>query len=276
MQLEWKEYVSGLSLAKAGYGMLWLFCIVFLIVWFFKRYRRGRRLFLASAFLGILVFCPLTAVALLKIYTPFYTWSDLQFLFPIMLLSAFLGTEAFVYIKKIAVPGLRVGGYANTIIGIVLLVLLFLSATNFKVFNNISQQHENGVPIEAYELFEALDKAVSQEEILLAAPSEYLQYTRLYKASWCPLYGRDLWDGRAASYIYSGYGEEYEYFTILDTLWLSEQEYAQVHAWLEEGVLDCMIVPVYWLEKVLPVSGYEAVGLADIYVGIIKEDLLVK
>lgn len=276
MQLEWKEFVAGFSSAKESYGMLLLFSVLLLAAWGVRRHARAHRLLCTCLLLGVLVFCPLTAVLLLKLYTPFYTWTDLQLLFPTMLLSALFVTEVFFYMKGLSIPGVWAGRYVRTLLAAVLTAVLLLSATTLRVFDRSNTQHQNGVPVQASQIFEALDSAIDTEELLLAAPSELLQYARLYKASWSPLYGRDLWDSRSASYIYSGYEEEYEYFRILDTLWLSEEEYEQVHQWIKEGTLDCMIVPVYWVEKVCPVEGYEAIALADIYVGIIKEDLLIK
>lgn len=276
MQLEWKEFVTGVSSAKAGYGMLLLFCMILLVAWGIQKHTQAQRLLCTCLLLGVLVFAPLTAVVLLKLYTPFYTWTDLQLLFPTLFLTAFFITELFSYVKGLPIPGIRAGRYVRTMISAVLIAVLLLSATTFRVFDQSNTQHKNGVPVQTSQIFEALDAVIDTEELLLAAPSELLQYARLYKASWSPLYGRDLWDSRSASYIYSGYTEEYEYFEILDTLWLDEEEYALVHEWIEEGTLDCMIVPVYWVEKVCPAEGYEAIDLADIYVGIIKEDLLIK
>ena len=275
MQLEWNKWIEGMTAFKTGQGMLWIFCLIlFVLLWY--RGELKHRLFVASIVLGILTICPVTAVVLLKIYTPFYDWSDLQQILPMMLLLAVLGVEAFGFLKDMAVPGLRLGQTAKNIISGVCVVILFMAATNFHGFDERPEANTSGVPVETAEVFEALYDVVGDQPIVLAAPGEILQYTRLFEADWQPLYGRDLWSAKAASYINSGYDTEYEYYTLLGKAEPETEEYDRLTALINEEQVDCVIVPYYWLEEMGDMSVYEPVVLTDIYTGIIKKDLIIK
>ena len=108
----------------------------------------------------------------------------------------------------------------------------------------------------------------------MAAPPEMLQYARLFEPSWRPVYGRDLWSSKSASYINSGYDREYQYYTLLADARLPEDECTELISLINEGYADCIIVPDFWLEIMSGMPEYEPVRLTSSYIGIMKKGLL--
>lgn len=276
MQLEWNRWMEGMTAFKTGQGMLWIFCLILFVLLWWRGELKRHSLFVVSIILGILTICPVTAVVLLKVYTPFYGWSDLQQILPMTLLLAVLGVEAFWFLKDMNVPGLRLGQTAKNTISGICVVILLLTATNFHGFDERPKANAGGVPAEVAVLFEALYDVVGEQPIVLAASGEMLQYTRLFEDDWQPLYGRDLWSAKSASYINSGYDTEYEYYTFLGKAELEPEEYNRLTALINEEQVDCVIVPCYWMEAMGDMYAYEPVVLSDVYTGIIKKDLIIK
>jgi hypothetical protein len=213
---------------------------------------------------------------LLKVYTPYYDWKDLQQIFPIVILLAFGGVELFDFLRRQAIPGLQVGRKAKSIVSIACVMILFAVATNFYGLEKHEDADERGIPLAASEVFDALYQVVGDESFVLAAPAEMLQYARMYEGGWQPIYGRDLWSGKSASYINSNYEWEYEYYTLLEDAGLTEDERVRVAEVINEGKADCVIVPDFWMEFMDELPKYDAVRLTSSYVGIIKKDLLAK
>ena len=276
MQLEWNRFLEGITDFKTDHGMLWIFSLVLLWICFKKGTLKRHRWLLTSLVLGVLVICPVTAMALLKIFTPFYDWSDLQLLLPTTLLMALLGVEAYDFLRKQEIPGLHPGQTAKNIISVVCVAVLLLTATGFHGLDRYPEADEHGVPLETAEVFEALEQVIGEERMVLAAPAEMLQYTRLYEPKWQPVYGRDLWSGKSASYINSGYDIEYEYYTLLAKAQLTEKEQESFAALIREGQADCVIVPAFWVEQICELPEYESILLTDSYAGIIKKDFVTK
>lgn len=276
MQLEWNRFLDGLLELKEEQGLLWLFCAVVLVVCLKHAYFRKQEWPVACIVLGVLVLFPITAVVLLKVYTPFYNWKDLQQLFPLVLLVAFGAVELYGFLKKQDVPGVCIGQHAKNIISGVCVIVCLLVATNFRGLEQGQKAEEHGIPLESAEVFEALWQVIGEEPVVLAAPPEMLQYARLYEPAWRPVYGRDLWSGKSASYVNSGYDWEHEYYTLLEDARLPEEECESLIFLINEGKADCIIVPDFWLEIMSGMPEYDSVRLTSSYIGIMKKDLLVK
>lgn len=242
MQYEWSRFSEGITNLKLNAGLLVFFCAAVLFA--VCRKKSGSKVWAYSSVAwGVLLFFPVSALVLLKFYTPFYDWSDLFVLFPMEMVLGFGGAELWAYLQKKEIPGLRWNGIGKNIIAVCSVWVLLLFATNFHAFDAKTEADENGIPVKASEAFRALEQAVGEQELVLAAPDEVLAYTRLYNASWTPLYGRDLWSGRAASYINSGYTErDYRYYTILKEMVLPEEERGELTALVSEGAADCVIL----------------------------------
>ncbi len=276
MQPEWSRWLSGMTTFKEEQGMLCIFCIVLFIVLWQRGSLKKQSLFVASLVLGVLVVCPLTAVALLKVFTPFYDWTDLQLIWPITLLVAFGGVEAVYFLKSLEIPGLRIRQIAKTMISIFCVAFVLLVATNFHGLDRRTEANKDGVPVEVAEVYDSLYEMVGAQPLVLAAPSSMLQYTRLYETAWQPLYGRDLWSGKAASYINSGYEAEYEYYSLLEENTLLPEEHLRLTELINEQQTDCVIVPIYWPSEMGNMPGYETVDLNRYYSAIIKKDLIIE
>lgn len=276
MQLEWSRFLNGIAVFKESQGMFWLMSAAVLVFGLKTGLYKKHRWLLTSLVLGVLVLFPVTAVVLLKGYTPFYNWNDLQQLFPITLLLSIGGVELYTYISKQSIPGLRFGKVVQAMISAFLMVVLLLVATNFHGFDPRQKADEHGIPVESAEVFEALYEIVGDEAVALAASPEMLQYARVYEPAWKPVYGRDLWNGKAASYINSGYDWEWEFYTLLVDDLLSSEECDELVTLINKEKADCIIVPDFWLETISGMPEYESVRLTDFHMGIIKKDLLAK
>lgn len=276
MQLEWNRVLSGIMGFKEGQGMLWLFCVAVFVLCLRNRTLKNHVWLVTGLVLGALVIFPLTATVLLKVYTPFYDWNDLQLLFPSTLLAAFGGVELYGLLRKQFIPGLRLGQTAKDVISGICIIVLLLVATNFHGFDQRQEADERGIPVKTAEVYEALWQVIGDEQIVLAASAEMLQYARLYEPAWRPIYGRDLWSGKSASYINSGYDLEYEYYTLLEDARLPEEECERLITLINKGQADCIIVPDFWMEIMSGMPEYDSVRLTASYVGIIKKDLLVE
>ncbi len=274
MQLEWNRFLEGVALFKQYQGFVWLCCIATFVILHKQHKLNKNALWVTALLLGILVFLPVTAIVLLKGYTPYFNWLDLQGVFPIVLLMGYLGVTLFSYLQKQAVPGLRAKAGVQVVIAMACVVVIFVTATNFHGFDERGKADNHGVPVEVSEVFDALAEYVGEEPVVLAAPSNVLQYTRLYNHNWKQLYGRDLWDPKAASYIDSAYEEEYQYYEYLEKIEPELEARDGFAPLVEAGKADCIIVPhlwTYWMEEM---EGFEVISLTDSYVGIIKKDLL--
>ena len=274
MLSEWNKWMSGLTSFKESQGLLWIFVLLILSALWQKGDRRQRKLVVFSLLMGACILFPLTAVALLKGYTPFYDWLDLQLLLPLVLLLAWGGTELVCRMQNMEIPGLHLKGIAQTIISLLCVTVLLLAGTVFHGFDRRAEADRNGVPIQVAEILEPLYKMFADEPLVLAAPSEILMYIRLYEANWEPLYGRDLWSPKAASYINSGYDIEYEYYELLEKEQLDEEEFIQLTELIIEGPADCVIVPTEWIVGMEQLTARVLVNLTDSYTGIIKKDLM--
>lgn len=276
MQLEWSRFLNGIAVFKESQGMFWLLSAAVLVFGLKTGLYKKHRWLLTSLVLGVLVLFPVTAVVLLKGYTPFYNWNDLQQLFPITLLLSIGGVELYTYISKQSIPGLRFGKVVQAMISAFLMVVLLLVSTNFHGFDSRQKADEHGIPVESAEVFAALYEIVGDEAIALAASPEMLQYARVYEPAWKPVYGRDLWSGKAASYINSGYDWEWKFYNLLVDDLLPPEECEQLVTLINKEKADCIIVPDFWLETISDMPEYESVRLTDSYIGIMKKDLLAK
>lgn len=271
---EWNKWLTGLTLFKEGQGMLLIFVLLILVTLWKKSEKKQRKLLAFAACMGVYILCPLTAMVLLKGYTPFYDWFDLQLLLPMVLVLAWGGTELVYRLQKMEIPGVHLKGIAKTIISFLCVTALLFAGTVFHGFDSRPEVERNGVPAEVAEILEPIHAGFADKPLVLVAPSEILQYIRLYEANWVPLYGRDLWSPKAASYINSGYDIEYEYYELLEKAQLDKEEFAELTKLIMEGTADCVIVPTDWIAGIEQLTGQLLVDLTDSYTGIIKKDLI--
>lgn len=272
MLSEWNKWLSGLISFKEGHGLLWIYVLLILASLWQKGDRKQRKLLVFSRVMGVCILFPLTAVVLLKGYSPFYDWMDLQLLLPLVLLLAWGGTELVFRMQNVEIPGLHLKRIAQTIISVLCVMVLLLAGTVFHGFDRQPKADRNGVPIQVAEILAPLYSMFADEHLVLAAPSEILMYTRLYAANWEPLYGRDLWSSKAASYINSGYDIEYAYYEFLEKAQLDDEELIELTELIIEGPADCVIVPTQWISGMEQLTDRVLVNLTDSYTGIIKKD----
>lgn len=276
MQLEWNRFLTGIALFKQNQGLVWICCLAVFVVLFKRGMLKENAFWVTSALLSGVVLFPASAIVLLKVYTPYFNWLDLQVLFPTTILMGYLGVILFDDLKARCIPGLKWNKNKNSLLAAMSVVVLFAVATSFHSVDVRIKPDKNGVPVQTAEVFAAVEAYVTEESFVLAAPSEILTYTRLYNASWRPLYGRDLWDQKAASYIQSGYTTEYQYYEFLEQIELELEVREDFIVLVESGTADCVIVPAHWSVWLEDVEGYEVAPLTDSFVGIIKKDLLTK
>lgn len=274
MQTEWNKYLTGLQQYKEYQGMFVVFCIGILAYLWKVEKGRGRKLLAFAGVMGVLIVCPVCAVLLLKGYTAFYDWTDLQLLFPSVLLLAWGAMVLIEKLQKQEIPGLRCGKKAKTMISIGCVCLLLAVGSVFHGWDTAEEADQHGIPIETAQTFQILSEALPEKSLVIAAPQELLMYVRMYETDWTPLYGRDLWSGKAASYIYSGYDIEYEYFTLLEKEQLSEQEAESLWKLVETGPAECVIVPAGWITDEMVWTECVQLRLTESYTAILKKDLM--
>lgn len=261
MLLEWNRWLEGMTTFKEYQGLLWIFVLgLFTVLWYRGRLQENR-LMICSAILAVCTVFPLSAMILLKGFTPFYDWMDLHQVFPMMLLLAVLAVEVTERFGKAT--------------GLICVGVLLLVATGFHGFDKTEPADVHGVPAAYAEAFESLDQMIDRDDVVIAAKADLLQYVRLYDATWQPLFGRDLWNGKSASYINSGYDVEYAYYTFLEQAELKDKAPAEFIALVQGGEADCIIVPYYWKDAYSQIPGYQLHILTESYNVIIKEDLVV-
>ena len=274
MQLEWNRFLEGLALFKQHQGLVWICFVALFTILFAKQKIKGNALWMTALVLGVATVLPVTALVLLKFYTPYYNWLDLQNVFPTVLCMGCLGVYLFEYLKERDIPGVRMGKAAKGCIAAICVAILFVTATTFYGMGEREQADAHGVPVETAKAFEALEEVVSAESMVVVAPSHVLQYVRFFNNNWETLYGRDLWDGKAASYIDSGYDTEYQFYEYLEMLEPELEARDGFAPLVESGKADCIIVRQLWTYWMEAYDGYEVVPLTDSYVGVIKKDLL--
>ena len=116
MQLEWNRFLSGLLDFKEEQGLLWLFCAAVLVLCLKHAFFSKQGWPVLCIVFGVLVLFPVTSVVLLKVYTPFYNWKDLQQLFPLVLIVAFGSVELYGLLRKQDVPGVGLRQHAKNVI----------------------------------------------------------------------------------------------------------------------------------------------------------------
>lgn len=276
MQLEWSRWLEGITAYRQEQGMLWIFCILFLGFLWHRRQFNKNILWSSLCVLLVLVVCPLSAVVLLKGFTPYYIWEDLQLLFPMPLVLGAAGVFLVNILSTIKIPDLAVKGWLKQALSIACVCFLMMAAVNFHGFDKSAQAGANGIPAQTEAAFAALEEQLGEQRLILAAPGDVLSYTRLYSTNWYPMYGSDLWNPKSASLVASGYETEYRYYELLEQAELSEEGLVQFQALMEDALADCVIVPAYWQERLLDMPAYEYLTLTDSYMGIVKKELITK
>jgi hypothetical protein len=243
-------------------------------LWFGRASDKEKRLLVFAAGLGVLVLCPLSAIVLLKGYTSFYDWMDLQLLFPFTRLLGYGGTVLILYLYRAEIPGLQLGKPWKMLIAWCCTAMVLFVGTTFHTFDVRSKAADSGVPVEVAEVLKTIQDEIGEYPLVLAAPSEVLLYTRLYEGKWEPLYGRDLWSPKAAGYINSGYDLEYRYYELLEKDWLEEEEFSQLQELILTGPAECVLVPSGWIKELALPADWKIIEGNSLYTGIIKKDLV--
>lgn len=268
---EWTGWLSGIQTMKKEQGMLLLFCVC--LIWYFWR-KKEQSVFWGYGALSLaLVVFPVTAAVFMKGYTAFYGWSDLFLIVPVLPLLAAGGVECSERLKAKEIPGFPCAKGLQTAVSIAIICLIFIFSSNFHSLEIKNTHTDSGVPSEIAEAFSQLADLTEKEDPVIAASSGILPYVRMYNMQWQTLYGRDLWDGKAASYIASGYDREYVYYELLEAADLSDEDLDRLEALIQEGDADCVIVPSYWINRMEEIPGYETVMLTDSYAGILKKEI---
>lgn len=276
MQLEWNKWLTGLTSFKEGQGLLWIFCFVLIGFSYRSLSDKKRCLFLFSACMGMLIICPISAVILLKGYTPFYDWLDLQLLFPTTFLLGYGGTILVKRLSEADIPGVDLKRNLKSLVAWCCVIVLLLVGTTFHSLDIRPKADKNGVPVEVAEVLEPIHDMFGDHSLVVAAPSKILLYIRLYEEQWMPLYGRDLWSSKAASYINSAYDIEYEYYKLLEKEYLDQEEFVQLADLITTGPAECVIVPAGWIAEMGTLADCVLVNISELYTGIIKKDLRTK
>lgn len=182
----------------------------------YQAYREGQKcrdgkktLFVYTLLATLGCICPVTAVALMKYQTGFYSYEWIWAYVPMTVLIAWAGTEFFVKLWK----GERKRAIAGTIL---LLVIVYLSgnpasewtaAQNAEIpeITQITGHKAKADTQSAYAVLDELTALAGTERIRLWAPKEIMAAARAYSGQMQPVYGRSIWDASLGAYSYDTY-----------------------------------------------------------------------
>lgn len=209
-----EKAVDGIGRYGAAQKLLALFLAVLLFVWLAEKKeisRNQNRFLVYSLFLAAVLLIPLTAVAVLIYQTAFYDYEWAWSMVPMTAVIAFgivLLLEQEMSKKK---KGLLI---------VIILCILCLCG-NQGMIQKVSEK-EAQIRVETDTILEGIYSVSDSEPIVLWGPAEVMQVARRSDGKIMLVYGRDMWDEKAAAYDYEAYSKE-----LTDAyVWLEE---AMVH-----------------------------------------------
>lgn len=181
------------------------------------------RLFIIYACVAALLACiPLTAACLMLYQTRFYDYAWIWSMVPVTAGIAFCGTkliwEEVLGGKNGLVPRIHRPWHRKLLygMGIVVAVCLFALCGNLGSWQK-TDRAESLAGEQATELLQTLEQLESDSSAFrLWGPKDLMAQIRRQSGEIQLLYGRDMWDGKAAAYDYEVYTTE----VILDYQWM--------------------------------------------------------
>lgn len=249
--LGWRQYIDNGKLAA-----LLLAVLLLLALGKYLESRLEKQLFLYTACLAVLCICPLTAAVLMLYQTEFYDYQWIWSAVPITLMIAFGGTVFLFTIwenyvmerKRWAKSSLRFKAALKPIFLTLFCVMILILCGSLGVkewqhglrrMDKESTQTKEEFWAQQMQLEEVLeaitDSAVlSQNTPCIFAPSEIMEYARIYSGDIKLPYGRNMWDYALNAYTYDIYDE-----SVQDMYqWMCEIEDRVDKPWKEPEPID--------------------------------------
>lgn len=208
-----EKATDGIGRYTAVQKLLVVFLAVLLFAWLAEKKeisRNQNRFLVYSLFLTVVLLVPFTAVAVLIYQTAFYDYEWAWSMVPVTAVIAFgivLFLEQEMSQKK---KGASV---------IVMLCILCLCG-NQGMIQKVPEK-EVRIRREMDTLLEGIYSMSDSHEIVLWGPSEIMQGLRRIDGNIKLVYGRDMWDEKAAAYDYEAYSKEL----------------TDAYVWLEEAIV---------------------------------------
>lgn len=218
----WQQYIDNGKLAA-----LLLAALLFLVLGNYLKSGLEKQLVLYTACLTVLCICPVTAVLLMRYQTGFYDYRWIWAAVPITLMIAFGGT-VFLFViwenylmeyKRWARSSLRLKAAVKpAFLTLFCILVLFLGGSLGTEEWLRGRKGMEKDSVQAKEQFQAqqmqveailetiMDPAVSfQNSPCIFAPSEVMEYARMYSGSIRLAYGRNMWEPALNAYTYESY-----------------------------------------------------------------------
>lgn len=196
------EVFSGWQLFAGNQKLVAVLFVVLLFLWSKDQWKEQRELCFFGLAGTVLCLFPPTAILLMKYQTRFFDYQWIWVFVPILLYVAY-GTTIFLKnvwndqslgrIKKIAAS--------------VFMVMILICCSNLgQSYSKNVMVVENQKQME--EILDAVKESVSDGDICLWAPTEFMAYAREYDGNIKLLYGRNMWDPALNAYSYDVYSPE--------------------------------------------------------------------
>lgn len=165
------------------------------------------RLFSKLSLLVILILCPATAALLMIYQTGFYEYAWLWSWVPISFFIALAGTEIFMQLYFQCRGGQKWKAFCYAVFGV---ILIFLCG-NLGSYGNHSEdiwakekQERESIAV----VLDDLTEGGKNNNILLWASREFLEYSRMFEGSVRLIYGRNMWEEQLNKFSYDSYPQE--------------------------------------------------------------------
>lgn len=204
----WGDYITEGKLAA-------LFIVALLYFWFYKKNESKKILVLYATIASVCCIFPVTAAVLMTYQTKFY---DYEWIWSMVPLTAVIAYGMTVFLTDFYKSGKYKKSTGIAVAGICLAAILLCGsmgaskADSDSVYMKVlyphgSDEKEDVLRRQAYDIVEELQELAGDEELILWAPIEVMEYAREVDASIRLLYGRNMWDISLNGYSYDTYDE---------------------------------------------------------------------
>ena len=194
--------ISGMEQFFTADKMVVLLLAVFFLFWLQDKKEtsvEGNKLLVFALVAGILLLCPITAVAGVIYQTAFYDYEWLWSMVPITIILSY--AAVLLYDTKVGNTN-----WKKKVAAVAAFLLLLFWCGNQgslkTVDADVAEQQEKVI-----QLLEVLVQESAEEDIVLWAPKSIMQEARRSTGTIKLVYGRDMWEAKAGAYDYEAYSE---------------------------------------------------------------------
>lgn len=204
----WGNYITEGKLAA-------LFIVVLLYFWFYKKNKSRNALVFYATIASVCCIFPITAAILMVYQTKFY---DYEWIWSMVPMTAVIAYGMTVFLTEFGKEGKFKKPTGIAVGGVCLAAILLcgsmgaskadsVSAYIKVLYSDESDVEEEILRRRAYDTVAKLKELAGDDELILWAPVEILEYAREADAGIRLVYGRNMWDASLNAYSYDTYDE---------------------------------------------------------------------